>query len=81
MSAKLEVTNAVVVISDRQAQVMDMVIDGQSNAAIALALNITEKTVKFHNTNIFKKYNVTSRSALIAVEIKRLRALVGQSAK
>lgn len=39
--------------------------EGFSNKDIANNLTITEKTVKFHLTNIFKKYEVKSRAELL----------------
>jgi hypothetical protein len=38
---------------------------GLSNKEVANQLFVTEKTVKFHLTNIYKKMNVKSRAQLI----------------
>ena len=40
---------------------------GYSNDKIAKELNISSKGVKFHLTNIYKKYNVKSRLELVVL--------------
>jgi len=45
--------------------VYDLVLTGESNQSIANTLGITEKTVKFHLTSIFKQHAVKSRAQLI----------------
>ncbi len=52
-------------LSNREAQVADLVSRGLSNKEIANQLFIIEKTVKFHLTNIYKKMNLKSRAQLI----------------
>ena len=52
-------------LSNREAEVADLVIQGLSNKDVANRLFVTEKTVKFHLTNIYKKMNVKSRAQLI----------------
>lgn len=52
-------------LSKREAEVAGIVIKGFSNKDIANQLFVTEKTVKFHLTNIYKKMGVKSRSQLI----------------
>jgi len=42
-----------------------LVSKGLSNKEVANQLFVTEKTVKFHLTNIYKKMNVKSRAQLI----------------
>lgn len=53
-------------LSKRELQVAGKIMEGLSNKAIANALFISERTVKFHCANIYKKLNIRSRSALIA---------------
>ncbi|MEM7418528.1 MAG: helix-turn-helix transcriptional regulator [Pseudomonadota bacterium] len=53
-------------LSKRELQVAHKIMEGHSNKAIALELFISERTVKFHCANIYKKLNITSRTALIA---------------
>jgi DNA-binding CsgD family transcriptional regulator len=52
-------------LSNREAEVAELVTKGLSNKEVANQLFVTEKTVKFHLTNIYKKMNVKSRSQLI----------------
>lgn len=52
-------------LSNREAQVADLVTRGLSNKEIANQFFITEKTVKFHLANIYKKMFFKSRAQLI----------------
>ena len=52
-------------LSNREAEVAELVTQGLSNKEVATRLFVTEKTVKFHLTNIYKKMNVKSRAQLI----------------
>lgn len=52
-------------LSNREAEVAELVTQGLSNKEVANRLFVTEKTVKFHLTNIYKKMNVKSRAQLI----------------
>lgn len=52
-------------LSNREAEVAELVVKGLSNKEVANQLFVTEKTVKFHLTNIYKKMNVKSRAQLI----------------
>lgn len=52
-------------LSNREAEVAELVSKGLSNKEVASQLFVTEKTVKFHLTNIYKKMNVKSRAQLI----------------
>ena len=52
-------------LSNRESEVAELVSKGLSNKEVANQLFVTEKTVKFHLTNIDKKMNVKSRAQLI----------------
>ena len=55
-------------LTDRQAQVLALMVRGLSNRDIAEQLGLSEGTVKIHATAVFKVLGVTSRTqALIAV--------------
>ncbi len=55
-------------LTERQLQVLALVMEGKSNKAISRALSLAEHTVKNHMTAIFKALQVTSRTeAVIAV--------------
>lgn len=52
-------------LSERQAEVMDLVAAGKANGAIARELFLSEKTVKNHINQIFPKLGVTTRAEAI----------------
>src|SRR5277367_110526 len=52
-------------LSHREAEVAELVTKGLSNKEVASQLFVTEKTVKFHLTNIYKKMSEKSRAQLI----------------
>lgn len=54
-------------LSKREAQVAQKVSEGLSNRSIADQLFISERTVKFHCTNIFKKLAISNRKMLITM--------------
>ena len=53
-------------LSKRELQVAHKIMEGCSNKVIASELFISERTEKFHCANIYKKLNISNRSALIA---------------
>ncbi|MCC2618221.1 LuxR C-terminal-related transcriptional regulator [Aestuariibacter halophilus] len=54
-------------LSKREWQVANKVSEGLSNRSIADQLFISERTVKFHCTNIFRKLAVSNRKMLITL--------------
>lgn len=52
-------------LSNREAEVAEQVAQGKTNKEVAQQLFVTEKTVKFHLTNIYRKLQVKSRAQLI----------------
>lgn len=58
-------------LTARQAQVLDLVVRGFTNALIADSLGISEGTVEFHLSAIFDKAGVESRAMLIARALGR----------
>ncbi len=57
-------------LSKRENQVAEKVSEGLSNQSIADQLFISERTVKFHCTNIFKKLAISNRKMLISIFAK-----------
>ena len=53
-------------LSSSEQRVFELVIKGLSNREIANKLFVTEKTIKYHLTNIYKELSLKSRSQLIA---------------
>lgn len=60
-------------LSKREWEIVDEICKGLSNKEIANQLFVTEKTVKFHLTNIYKKRQVKTRTQLFAQEIEARR--------
>lgn len=52
-------------LSNRERDVVQLLLEGKSNKQIAYALNISVSTVEFHLKNIYGKYQVNSRTELI----------------
>jgi len=52
-------------LSNRELEVVETVAKGITNKEAGNALFVTEKTIKFHLTNIYKKIGVKSRAELI----------------
>ncbi|HEY2823074.1 MAG TPA: helix-turn-helix transcriptional regulator [Candidatus Acidoferrum sp.] len=59
-------------LSERQQEVVDLVMVGKSNKEIAAQLFIAERTVKFHVSDLMRRHGVSSRIALIAVRQKQI---------
>ncbi len=53
------------VLSRREKDVVDLLLQGKSNKQIALSLGISERTVEFHLKNVYNKLQVASRVELI----------------
>ena len=58
-------------LSARELQVLGLLASGQSNKAIARALDISENTVKFHLKHLFAKLEVDNRTAAISAAIRQ----------
>lgn len=54
-----------VLLSKREKEVLDLVLQGKSNKQIALSLHITVRTVEFHLKNVYAKFQVSSRIELL----------------
>lgn len=54
-------------LTDREADVIDLIYQGKSSKEIAKTLFISENTVKKHVYNIFKKMKVSSRSQMLKI--------------
>ena len=57
-------------LTEREREVLNLVVQGQSNQQIADAMVISVATVKAHISNILSKLNVSSRAEAIAFAIK-----------
>jgi DNA-binding NarL/FixJ family response regulator len=57
----------------RQAEVLELIVQGKSNKEIARVLNLGEGTVKIHVAALFRNLGVTSRSAAAAIGARALQ--------
>jgi DNA-binding NarL/FixJ family response regulator len=49
-------------LTRRELEILKLVAEGHSNAALARMLWVTEQTVKFHLSNVYRKLHVTNRT-------------------
>ena len=54
-------------LTDRQRELLELIAQGRDNSQIAVALGLSEKTVRNHITNIFAKLEVENRSQAIVL--------------
>ena len=54
-------------LTPREIEVLQLVTQGLANKQVALSLNISEHTVKFHLSSLFAKLNVGSRTEAVRV--------------
>lgn len=59
-------------LSKRELQVAQKILEGLPNKSIANQLFISERTVKFHCANIYKKLEIRNRAALMASFFRQL---------
>lgn len=52
-------------ITDREREVIEKLLDGMANKEIAFNLGVTEKTIKNHLHNVYKKMGINSRLELV----------------
>lgn len=56
--------------TERECEILQLLVDGHNNSSIAKELNISEKTVKNHLTNIFRKLDVKDRTQAAVLAIR-----------
>lgn len=65
--------------SNRERQVIQLLIQGKSNKEIALALDVSVRAVEFHLSNIYSKLEVSSRTeAALKLSAMQLRESTGE---
>ena len=64
-------------ITNRESEVLKLVVEGYSNKEIAEKLFITHHTVKAHLSQIYKKFGVTNRTAA-AIKAKDIDIILHQ---
>jgi two-component system, NarL family, response regulator LiaR len=58
-------------LTEREKEILALMVEGLSNNKIAERLTINQSTVKFHVSNILGKLGVTSRTEAVALAVKR----------
>lgn len=58
------------VLNDRDIQIIDLILEGKPDKAIAFDLGISQSTLDFHKKNLFKKVGVQSKIELIITALK-----------
>lgn len=67
-------------LSRRENQVMEYVVMGMTNKSIARKLYLTERTVKFHCSNIYRKLKIKNRASLVSLVTDNLYQEVSENA-
>ncbi|KPL78333.1 LuxR family transcriptional regulator [Ornatilinea apprima] len=57
-------------LTDREREVLELLVEGYSNPEIADKLVVSRSTIKFHVSSILSKLHVTSRTEAVAVALK-----------
>jgi DNA-binding NarL/FixJ family response regulator len=71
-AAEAEDADPAQMLTPRQRDVLDLLVQGKSNKEIALALNLSQGTIKIHLAAIFRHFGVTSRAAAAVAGAQRL---------
>ena len=58
-------------MTEREKEILALMVEGLTNNEIAERLTINQSTVKFHVSNILSKLGVTSRTEAVALAVKR----------
>ncbi len=58
-------------MTEREGQVLQLTAQGLANKQIAVALGISEHTVKFHLSSLYAKLGVTSRMEAVRAGARR----------
>lgn len=57
-------------LTDREKEILSLMVEGLSNTAIAERLVVSQSTIKFHVSNVLSKLGVTSRTEAVALAFK-----------
>jgi DNA-binding NarL/FixJ family response regulator len=74
-----EALNPGIKISRRERDVLDLLLENLSNKEIAAKLFVSERTVKFHVSNLLSKFGVQRRAELIILWMRRATAAPWES--
>lgn len=71
MDTEQQYSRSMVDLTTREHECLALVARGFSNREISTELNITERTVKYHVSNLLQKFDVKGRSQLIVAAAKQ----------
>lgn len=69
--ARKDITNSAMDLTEREQEVLEMLAQGWTNTHIAGEMTVSERTVRFHLSNIYDKLGVSSRAEAIAWALRR----------
>jgi DNA-binding NarL/FixJ family response regulator len=69
--ARKENTSTALDLTEREEEVLTMLAQGWTNTRIANEMTVSERTVRFHLSNIYDKLGVSSRAEAIAWALRR----------
>ena len=58
-------------LTDRELEILGLMVEGLPNTGIAERLVVSQSTVKFHVSNVLSKLGVTSRTEAVAMALKQ----------
>ena len=58
-------------LTSRESEILDYIAQGYLNKQIAIALSISEQTIKNHVTSILRKLNANARTEAVVIAIKQ----------
>ena len=80
--AETPANDALAELTQREREIVRLIVEGASNKEVASSLNISERTVKGHLSNVFQKLGVADRLKLMLyVREGRITGLSGQGRK
>ena len=60
-------------LTDREASIIELVLQGHSSESIGLRLDISTGTVKVHRRNVYRKLGISSQIQLLSIYLKNLQ--------
>jgi DNA-binding CsgD family transcriptional regulator len=57
-------------LTSREAEIVELVLQGHSSESIGLTLGISTGTVKVHRRNVYRKLGISSQTQLLSVYLK-----------
>ena len=61
-------------LTDREAAIIELVLQGHSSESIGLKLDISTGTVKVHRRNVYRKLGISSQIQLLSIYLKNLQS-------